>query len=92
MHRGIIDFQKLFVKLVDLSGSSAYIFLDDLYHIARDDQAQLLDYFHRIAKGRSVWLKVGTIRHRTDWYRHGNPPIGLKRGDDCDDIDLDIKL
>jgi hypothetical protein len=92
LHRRIIDFQKLFEEIVDLSGSDAFIFLDDLYHIARQDQAHVLDYFHRIVKGRSVWLKVGTIRHRTDWYHHGNPPIGLKLGDDCDDIDLDITL
>src|SRR6266700_743406 len=92
LHRRIIDFQKLFEQIVDLSNSDAYIFLDDLYHISRQDQADVLDYFHRILKGRSVWLKVGTIRHRTDWYRHGNPPIGLKLGDDCDDIDLDITL
>jgi len=43
-------------------------------------------------KGRSAWLKIGTIRHRTEWYRHGDPPTGLKLGDDCDDIDLDITL
>lgn len=92
LHRKIIDFQKLFERVVDVSGSDAYVFLDDLYHVARRDQAQVLDYFHRILKGRSVWLKVGTIRHRTDWYRHGDPPIGLKLGDDCDDIDLDITL
>ena len=41
---------------------------------------------------RSVWLKIGTIRHRTDWYHHGDPPVGMKLGDDCDDIDLDITL
>ena len=75
-----------------MSEADAFIFLDDLYHIARKDQADVLDYFHRILKGRSVWLKVGTIRHRTDWYRHRNPPVGLKLGDDCDDIDLDITL
>jgi len=92
LHRRIIDFQKLFEQIVELSGSDAYIFLDDLYHIARRDQAHVLDYFHRILKGRSVWLKVGTIRHRTEWYHHGDPPIGLKLGDDCDDIDLDITL
>jgi hypothetical protein len=92
LHRRIIDFQKLFEQIVELSGSDAYIFLDDLYHISRRDQAHVLDYFHRILKGRSVWLKVGTIRHRTDWYHHGDPPIGLKLGDDCDDIDLDITL
>lgn len=92
LHRRIIDFQKLFEQIVDASGQDAYIFLDDLYHIARSDQAHVLDYFHRIVKGRSAWLKVGTIRHRTEWYRHGDPPIGIKLGDDCDDIDLDITL
>jgi hypothetical protein len=93
LHRRIIDFQKLFEHIVELAGGTdAFIFLDDLYHIARRDQAHVLDYFHRIVKGRSVWLKVGTIRHRTDWYHHGDPPVGLKLGDDCDDIDLDITL
>ena len=92
LHRKIIDFQKIFDVMVELSGGDSFIFLDDLYHLRRSDQAQVLDYFHRIVKGRSVWLKIGTIRHRTDWYHHGNPPIGLKLGDDCDDIDLDITL
>jgi len=31
-------------------------------------------------------------RHRSDWYRHGNPPLGLKLGDDADEIDLDLTL
>jgi hypothetical protein len=39
-----------------------------------------------------MWLKIGTIRHRTDWYVHGDPPIGVKLGDDADDIDLDLTL
>ena len=92
LHRKIIDFQKVFEKIVNLSDSGAYIFLDDLYHIARSDQAFVLDYFHRVIKGRAIWLKVGTIKHRTEWYKHGNPAIGLKLGDDADDIDLDITL
>jgi hypothetical protein len=92
LHRHIIDYQQLFEHIVAVSPEGAFIFLDDLYHIRLPDQAQVLDYFHRIVKGRSVWLKVGTIRHRTQWYIHGNPPIGLKLGDDCDDIDLDITL
>lgn len=92
LHRKIIDFQKLFDKIVALSGSDAFIFFDDLYHIRRQAQAKVLDYFHRIVKGRPVWIKVGTIRHRTEWYHHGDPPVGLKIGDDCDDIDLDVTL
>jgi hypothetical protein len=92
LHRKIIDFQKLFDSIVDLSGGDAFIFPDDLYHLRRADQPHVLDYFHRIVKGRSVWLKIGTIRHRTEWYHHGNPPVGMKLADDCDDIDLDITL
>jgi hypothetical protein len=92
LHRKIIDFQKLFDAIVDLSSGDAFIFLDDLYHLRRVDQPHVLDYFHRIVKGRSVWLKIGTIRHRTDWYHHGDPPVGMKLADDCDDIDLDITL
>ena len=92
LHRHIIDYQRLFGSIVDLSDHDAFIFLDDLYHLSRADQPHVLDYFHRIIKGRSAWLKVGTIRHRTDWYHHGAPPVGIKLGDDCDDIDLDITL
>ncbi len=50
------------------------------------------DYFHRIAKGSNLWLKVGTIRHRSRWYIPGNPAIGMKLGDDADEIDLDVTL
>jgi hypothetical protein len=90
--RHIIDYQKLFEKIVAISAGDAFIFLDDLYHIRKTDQAQVLDYFHRIVKGRSVWLKIGTIKHRTEWYHHGAQPVGLKLGDDCDEIDLDVTL
>jgi len=78
--------------MANLSGDDSYLFLDDLYHIPRSDQAKVVDYFHSIGKGNNLWLKIGTIRHRTDWYIHGNPPIGVKIGDDADEIDLDLSL
>ncbi len=92
LHRHILDFQRLFGDLGELSGGDAFLFLDDLYHIRRSDQARVLDYFHRPAKDHSLWLKVGTIRHRTKWYVHGDPPIGMKLADDADEIDLDLTL
>ena len=92
LHRHIMDYQQLFHDMSVLSSGDSYLFLDDLYHIRRADQPQLIDYFHRIAKDHGLWLKIGTIRHRTDWYYHGNPPIGVKLGDDADQIDLDITL
>ncbi len=90
--RHIIDYQQLIRRLAEVSAGDAFLFLDDLYHIRRADQAEVADYFHRIAKGNRLWLKIGTIRHRTEWYRHSNPPIGLKLGDDADEIDLDLTL
>lgn len=92
LHRKILTYRKIFTSLSDWSNTSSYLFLDDLYHLGRNDQPVLLDYFHRIAKGNNLWLKVGTIKHRTKWYIHSPQPIGLKIGDDVDDIDLDLTL
>jgi hypothetical protein len=39
-----------------------------------------------------LWLKFAAIRHRSKWYIHGDPPIGVKLGDDADDVDLNLKL
>lgn len=92
LHRHVLDYQRTFRRLAEISTGDAYLFLDDLYHIRRSDQAHVLDYFHRVAKDSGLWLKVGTIRHRTNWYVHGDPPIGMKLGDDADEIDLDLTL
>ncbi len=92
LHRHIMDYQQIFREMAELSGGDSYLVLDDLYHIRRADQAKVIDYFHRIAKDHHLWLKAGTIKHRTEWYFHGDPPIGVKLGDDADEIDLDITL
>lgn len=92
LHRHIMEYQDLFRQLSELSSGDAYLFLDDLYHIRRADQARVIDYFHRVSKDHRLWLKIGTIRHRTRWYVHGDPPIGMKIGDDADEIDLDLTL
>ena len=92
LHRNINEYRNLFHQISELSSGDSYIFLDDLYHIRRKDQASVIDYFHRIAKGNNLWLKVGTIRHRTQWYIHSDPPLGVKIGDDAEEIDLDLTL
>lgn len=92
LHQNIILFQNFFQDLAKLSDGPAFLILDDLYHIRRVDQAKVIDYFHRIAKGNGVWLKVGTIKHRSQWYQHSDPPMGMKLGDDAREINLDISL
>ena len=90
--KSILEYQTIFREMAVLSGGDAYLFLDDLYHIPKKYQAQVLDYFHRLGKGNNLWLKVGTIKHRTQWYIHGDPPTGVKIGDDISEIDLDLTL
>lgn len=92
LHRSILQYQRIFRQLSDLTDDSSFLFLDDLYHLHRADQPYVLDYFHRIAKNNSLWIKIGTIKNRSSWYLHGPQPIGLKIGDDADDINLDLTL
>lgn len=92
LHQNILRFQHFFTELGELSDGPSYLILDDLYHIRRSDQAKVIDYFHRIAKGNNLWLKIGTIKHRSDWYIHTDPPIGVKLGDDAKEINIDISL
>jgi hypothetical protein len=92
LHRRIIEYQKIFRDLSSLSSGDSYLVLDDLYHIRRSDQPRVIDYFHRLGKSSNLWIKIGTIRHRSAWYVNGDPPLGMKIGDDGDEIDLDLTL
>ncbi|MBN9382317.1 MAG: hypothetical protein J0H74_16225 [Chitinophagaceae bacterium] len=88
----MLDFQHIFASLYSINNRDSYLFLDDLYHLVRVDQPDLIDYFHRISKGNNLWLKIGTIRNRTTWYKNTPQPTGVKLGDDADEIDLDLTL
>src|ERR1019366_9682329 len=85
-------YQRLLKRVVDLADADGLLILDDLYYIRRSDQPLVVDYFHRLTKNQRLWLKVGTIRHRSSWYVRGDPAIGMKLGDDADEINLDITL
>jgi hypothetical protein len=92
LHRKILEYQRLLKRVVDLAGADGLLILDDLYYIRRSDQPLVVDYFHRLTKNQRLWLKIGTIRHRSSWYLHGDPAVGTKLGDDADAINLDITL
>jgi hypothetical protein len=92
LHRNIMKYKSIFQQMTTLADGPAFLLLDDLYHIRIPDQANVVDYFHRIAKNTNLWIKVGTIRHRSKWYIFGSPPIGMKLGDDAEEIDLDVTL
>jgi len=87
-----MDYQSVFTQMAGLSDGDSFLILDDLYHLRRTEQPLVVDYLHSIAKGNGLWLKIGTIKHRSSWYVHGSPPQGMKLGDDADEIDLDLTL
>ena len=74
LHRRIIEYQRIFRDIAVLSKGDAYLVLDDLYHIRKSDQPLVIDYFHRLGKPANLWIKIGTIRHRSSWYLNGDPP------------------
>jgi Cdc6-like AAA superfamily ATPase len=92
LHRNIMRYKAVFERMTALADGPAFLLLDDLYHLRLSDQANVVDYFHRIAKNTNLWLKIGTIRHRSRWYVFGSPPMGMKLGDDAEEIDLDVTL
>ncbi|NOT70513.1 MAG: hypothetical protein HOP09_04255 [Hyphomicrobium sp.] len=92
LQRSVLRLKKLVADISQLSASHGYIILDDLYHIRSTDQADVIDYFHKVCKDTNIWLKIGTLRHRTRYYVPGDPPRGMKLSDDADAIDLDVTL
>lgn len=73
------------------SGSSLYIFLDDIHYVKSSDVPKLLDLIHGVTRDCPVWLKVAGIQHQTRWFIP-DPPTGLQTGHDATIINLDVTL
>lgn len=70
----------------------ALIFLDDFYFVRMSDQAEVLDFLHRVCKGTGVWLKIGGVGSRMRPFKDGDPPIGLQPTQDVDNLPIDVTL
>lgn len=75
-----------------LSDEATLIVLDDFYHIAYDDQPEVLAYLHQIVKNLDIYLKICGVRHRIQPFVEGDPPRGLQLGQDAGEVSLDITL
>lgn len=71
---------------------SALIFLDDFYFVRIGDQADVLDFLHRVSKGTGVWLKVGGVGSRVAPFKDGDPPVGMQLSQDIDNLAIDVTL
>lgn len=92
LNRNISNIISLLKESREALDKPIYLLIDDLYHIKKSNQPDLLSFLHKIAKNNGIWLKVGTVRFRSDLYRVDEKPVGVKLGDDVSEIDLDLTL
>jgi hypothetical protein len=83
--------QRSLSRRFQVSGQSSFVFLDDFYFLPRDNQPQVLELLHACSRDSSVWLKIGSIKHLTNWWQ-ATPPLGLQTGQDTGIIELDATL
>jgi Cdc6-like AAA superfamily ATPase len=73
-------------------GVPTLVVLDDFYHIALNDQPEVLAYLHQVVKDLDINLKVCGVKHRLKPYQDGDPPVGMQPEHDAGTISLDITL
>jgi len=67
--------------------------MDDLYFVPKDTQPELVDYFHRLTKGTTLFIKLASIKYRSKVYRRTKASyVGVELGHDIFEIDMDYTL
>jgi hypothetical protein len=91
LERHLQDYKETLRDAVERSTyDRATFFLDDFYLVHPDVQPDVIDYLHRLVRGTRVYLKVGTVRHRTSLARYdGGQTIGIELYQDAEAINLD---
>lgn len=91
LERHLQDYKKALASAIDKSRfSHAAIIVDDFYLISPRWQPNVIDYLHRLLRGTDLYLKVGTVRHRTVLVRYdGGQTIGVELAQDVEQITLD---
>lgn len=90
LERKIPDFKKVLSEEFSKSRFQAgAVIVDDFYLFHRSIQPDVLDYLHRLLRGTDLYLKVGTVRHRTTLLRVNGQEIGIDPSEDIEEINLD---
>jgi hypothetical protein len=93
LERYLSDYKKSLVEELKTNKiDSASVILDDFYLIRKDRQPDVIDYLHRLLRGTDYYLKVGTVRHRTNLVRNDGQTIGVVLDQDIEQINLDRTL
>jgi hypothetical protein len=75
-----------------IGSEPVFVFLDDFYYVTTTQQAHVVDCLQRHFKNLNIWMKIGSVRHRTRLHIDGDPPIGLESPHDVTVVSLDVSL
>jgi Cdc6-like AAA superfamily ATPase len=90
IRRHLQDAKELLRSARQYSYDTYFLILDDFYHLTISDQSRVLDYLQSLAKNNSIYIKFGTIAHRSSLYHRGDTLIeGMQKEHDVLSIDLD---
>lgn len=90
LERHLSDYKVALQDAVHRSGfSHATVLVDDFYLLHPSVQPEVVDVLHRLFRGTNVYMKVGTIRHRTSLTRYEGRTIGVELYQDVEELDLD---
>jgi hypothetical protein len=70
----------------------AVFIIDDFYLINPAYHAEVVDYLHRLLRDTELYLKIGTIRHRTRLSKTNGIRYGVQPYQDVDTFNLDQTL
>jgi energy-coupling factor transporter ATP-binding protein EcfA2 len=90
LERNFPDFKQVLQSAISRSRfDMGAVIVDDFYLFDRTIQPDVLDYLHRLLRGTDLYLKVGTVRHRTTLQRSNGQTIGIDLNEDVEEISLD---
>ena len=92
VERQLFDFKHLLQRVSQFLGGKIFLCVDDFYYVRMKDQPPVADYIHRICKDSRAFLKIATIRHRSELYRRGELIRGVVFGHEVQIVDLDLPL
>ena len=93
LERTLSDYKTALHGAICSSGyDAAFVLVDDFYLIPRERQPDVIDYLHRLLRGTNIYLKVGTVRHRTTLLRQSGHTIGVELHQDVEEMNLDRTL
>jgi hypothetical protein len=89
LERHLQDYKEALRSSIKGKWPTVFILVDDFYLIKKDLQPYVVDYLHRLFRGTDAYLKLGTIRHRTQLRVHEGQTIGVELAQDVEEISLD---